>query len=165
MHYKKRQKYGFSLTEILVYMAVFSVIIAFMTTIFASMIDQQQEAQSASSLQQDGEYIMARLLYDVSRADSILSPVSAGQQTSSLQLSIGPAIFTYSLSGTDLVLNDGVSDYKLNSYGSNISDLEFVRVENDSLSDQVKISYRVTSTTIRDSGPQSRLFVTTAGLR
>src|SRR5258708_14824797 len=65
---------GFTLVEMLIYMGIFSLMLIALTQIFTSIIDVQLESQSNGSVSQDGQYILSRLSYDISRAQDIATP-------------------------------------------------------------------------------------------
>ncbi|MEK7168468.1 MAG: hypothetical protein AAB778_00475 [Patescibacteria group bacterium] len=94
-------KSGFTLVELLLYMALVVIFLGVLTSLFVSVLDVKNESTAQSSIEQDGRFILSRLLYDASVAGS------------------DAITLNYSLVGKDLILNNE----KLNS--SETSVLEF----------------------------------------
>jgi len=69
---KKTQR-GLTLVEMLLYMAVFSILLTVLLQIFFSALDVQLESKATSGVDQDGTYIMARLTYDIQRAQAVIT--------------------------------------------------------------------------------------------
>src|SRR4051812_22940217 len=97
---------GFTLVEFLVYMGLLSILLTVMTSIFFSILDVSAEAESISSVEQDGNFILQRFIYDISNAESIALPSSYGVNSSSLQLSINGINYSYSISNGMLQLSN-----------------------------------------------------------
>lgn len=157
-------KRGVTLIEMLVYMGLLSIIILVLSDIFSSVVSVQLESESASSIDQDGQYITSRFMYDMNRASSILSPANLGETTSSLSLRIDGVDNSYSIIGNNLVFNDGSESNLLNSFNTNISNVSFIRIGNLARS-TITMSFTVTSKTVPKSGPKTRNFQVTQTLR
>jgi prepilin-type N-terminal cleavage/methylation domain-containing protein len=69
----KKQR-GFTLVELLLVMALFSIMMLVMTDMFTSVFNVQAESKSRSSVTEDGRFIMSRLNYDIGRASAITTP-------------------------------------------------------------------------------------------
>jgi type II secretory pathway pseudopilin PulG len=156
---------GFTLVELIVYMGMFSILLIALTQIFMTIIETQLKTQAVTSSAQDGQYLYSRLIYDVHHADAIFSPAALGEVSNSLQLIINGVTHTYSLNGTVLQVNDGTGTFALNSYDTNISDVQFHRLGNVGGKHTVRINFTVTSKTESRGNPDIRIFQTTAGLR
>lgn len=156
---------GFTLVELLVYMGIFTILMIALTQIFMTIIETQLKTQAVSSAAQDGQYLYSRFIYDVHHADDILTPSSLGEVTDTLRLNMNGVTYTYSLNGTSLLVNDGTGNYMLNSYDTDISNLQFHRLGNIGGKHTVRINFTVTSKTESRSQPEVRVFQTTAGLR
>lgn len=157
-------KKGFSLVEMLLYMGLLSILLVVMVDLFASSLDLQLESQSTTSVNRDARFLFSRLSYDINRAQSIVSP-SLGAQGSSLQLTIGGVNYTYAQNNGNLQLTNNNGTDNLNSYGTTISNLSFRTVGNVGGKHSVRISFTLTSTTERVSGPETKNIETTIGLR
>lgn len=156
---------GFTFVEIIVYMGILSFLLLILTQILTSVLDVRSESEAASYVQQDGRYILARLTYDINHAQSVEMPSILGQQTNSLQIKINGEGNTYTLAGSDLTITNNSGTNNLNGFGSKISNLSFRRLGNINSPPTIKISFTITSTTIRESGPEVKNLETTVGLR
>lgn len=145
-------KKGFTLVELLLYMALLGVFLVVLTNALVASLQSQLESASTSLVDIDSRFILSRLAYDVSHAASISLPVGEGQTATSLELSSG----TYSVVNNNLILNGN----QLNSYDSSVSGFSVTRVGNGAnKKDTVIIDFTVTSADL------SRSYETTLGLR
>jgi len=144
-------KRGFTLVELLIYMALLGPLLIVLTNILVTSLESQVESTTASIVDIDGRFILNRLIYDVTHAASINLPAAAGQSSASLGLNTG----TYSLSGSNLLLGTD----RLNSFDSQVSNLSVTRVGNGTRFDTVIVSFTVTS------GSTTRSYTTALGLR
>jgi hypothetical protein len=122
--------------------------------IFVSVLDVQLGSEATSAVEQDGRFVLMRMLYDVHRATAVLIPAVAGQSASQLQLNIGGVTYTYAVNGNNLQLVNNLGTSQLNSFNTVVSDLAVNRV-----GDTVGISFTVTSQSLVKS------FQTAVGLR
>lgn len=163
---KKRQK-GFTLIELVLYVGILSILIGVMTAIFGQIVEGQLEAEASSATDQDGRYVLGKMIYDmksVNVTDTVVIPASPGVQTSTLQLQINSINYTYSLnSNGDLILTNGTTGEvnKLNSVNSSISGLNFQRLGAGGTNDTVRVNFTVTSRNTQSAGPESKSFETT----
>jgi len=163
----KTQK-GFTIVELILYMSILSVLLSVLSAIFAMAVDVQLESQSTSAVEQDKNFILARLSYDMLRAGNIIIPATQGAQEPNFQIVIDGVNYTYSKDANEnLVVNVSGTEERLNSYDSSISDLSIKRLGNPGkIEDTLKISFTITSKTQRVGvGPESRDFETTLSLR
>jgi Tfp pilus assembly protein PilW len=157
---KKLQK-GFTIVELVLYGALVTILLSIVSQLFVSTLDVQESSESYSAVQQDGRYILSRISYDVKRATAITAPSTLGSPASSLTLTINAVPYTCSLTAGNLLCG-GV---QLNSYGSTVSALSFTRYGNVGGKNSIQMSFTLTSVVRRNSGPESRSFSTTVGLR
>src|SRR5690242_969296 len=107
-------KKGFTLVEFLVFMGLYSIIIVIMMQIFVSMIDVQLANKSSSSIDQEGDYLLARLAADMDVAQTINVPSDLGTPSTTLRITLNDgSIYTYSISGTTFQFNDTLGTYNL----------------------------------------------------
>ncbi len=157
---------GFTLIELLIYMGIFSILLTLITSIFFSLLNQQEASQSVSAVDQNGRYILTRLEYDIQRAQSVSIPASYGAQSSSLQISINGINYNYALdSNGDLQLTNNKGTDTLNGYDTSISNLSFTRIGSSGGHDSVQVVFTISSRTQIGSSTEARTFKTTAGLR
>ena len=162
-----RRQRGVSIVELLLYMGILTILLSILTSIFVSALDVQSESQATSSVEQDGNYILARLSYDIHRANSITIPASDGTTASSLQLNIGGVSYIYSIDGSgNLIITNNLGANNLNSSDSTVSAFSVQRLGNvGKIEDTLKISFTDTSRTARVSGVETRNFETNLSLR
>lgn len=145
-------------------MGIFVILLTVITTVFTQSIDVQLESQATSSVEQDGRYILAKLIYDINRASSITSP-SLGNTTTSLQIVVNGVTQTYQLSSGNLTITDSNGTNQLNGFDTTISNLSFQQLGNVGGQNSVRINFRASSITERNTGPEIRDYQTTAGIR
>lgn len=155
---------GFTLVEMLVYIGVLSLLLMALSNVFGMIVDTQLESRSTSDVDQDGRYIIARLIYDTHQAANIITPSSPGSQSATLQISVNSINYTYSLNNGNLELTNDQGTNQLNSASTTVSGVSFTRIGNGDNTDTIRANFTVTSTTTRNSGAESRAFQTTFGL-
>lgn len=155
------------MVELLLYMNILAVLLTILTSVFVSALDVQSEAQATSSVEQDGNYILARLSYDIHRAQSINIPAANGTTNDNFQIVIDGVNYTYNVDGNNnLILTNNSGQNNLNNYGSSISDLSVQRLGNvGGIENTLKINFTVTSRTKRISGIETKNFQTNLSLR
>ncbi len=161
------KKKAYTLVELLVFMGIFSVFLVVLTNILTSVLDVRQESESTSSVQQDGNFLLNRFSYDISRANAIITPSAIGSTTQSLNITVNGQSYVYALNSNNLQLTaNGVSD-NLNSVSTSISNLSFTRIGNSpgDNKDTIQVAFTVTSNIKKTSGLETKSFQTTVGLR
>jgi type II secretory pathway pseudopilin PulG len=164
--FKITKQKGTTLVELILYMGILTVLLVILTSVFTSALDVQSESEAVSSVEQDGNYILARLGYDIHRAQSILVPNAIGVTNNNLQILVNGISYTYSVNGNNLVLANDLGSNNLNSFGSGVSAFSVQRLGNaGKVEDTVKITFTITSTTKRISGFEIKNFETNFSLR
>jgi type II secretory pathway pseudopilin PulG len=152
---------GFTIVELLIYMGLLTILMTILTRLFTATIDVQLSSEAAGGVEEDSRYIYSRLAYDLTRADSIVTPATPGLSSSSLTIMIGPVVYTYSVSGTNLMLTNDTGVGALNSYMTGISNVTFTLLGPDTGKKSIQVNYTVTSTIQSSSGSISRTIETT----
>lgn len=155
---------GFTLIEQLIYMGLLSIFLITLTEMFVSILNVRKESEAVSAVEQDGRFILARLAYDLNRADSITTPAAAGATGNTLVIVIGGVSYTYSLNGTNIQIASTVATEKINSTGTTVSNLTFQRIGNGN-KDTIKTQFTINGVTQRNNGIETRTFTTTVGRR
>lgn len=156
---------GFTLIELSIYMGILATLLLILTRFFIAALDAQIESQTTSSVAQDGRFILSRLTYDVTNADSLVIPSVIEDEGANLQIVKNSINYSYSLNGDNLIItNDNGTDV-LNSPETKISNLKFKRIGNSGGKPTVQIKLTVTSAAIKRSGVDKQDFQTTIGLR
>jgi len=158
---------GITLIELLLYMGILSTLLLVLTSIFVSALDVQSESQATSSVEQDGNYILAKLAYDIHRAQSINIPAANGVTADNFQIIIDGVNNIYSIdANNNLILTNNLGVNNLNNYGSSISAFLVQRLGNvGGVENTLKINFTVTSRTKRISGFETKNFETNLSLR
>lgn len=170
-HFNSRHSHrslGFTIPELLVFMALLSVFLIVLTEIFVSVLSVQTESESTSAVEQDGRFILARFIHDINQASAITAPNYLGSPASNtLQITVDGINYSYSLNGVDLALTNDQGVNNLNSVDTNISNLAFTRLGNDLLGkNTLKLSFTIASKAINKTGqPEVKNFTTTVGMR
>lgn len=167
MHIRKlvNDQKGITIVELLVYMALFSVLLVILTDIFASALNAGLNAEAYTNVETDGRFLLAKLSSDIKRADTITLPENPGEANSTLTLVIDDNTQTYSLNGENLeqVTVDGT--FQLNSSETTIANVSFQRLGVLGAGNSIKVEFTVISKAQDTSGNEIQTFTTTVGLR
>ena len=156
---------GATLIEILIYTFLSITLILILTDIFSTLLDKSQESVSYSEVEIDGKFINQKLFNQVGNANAISMPANLNESGNNLSFSIDGENYSYYLSGSNLMLNDGVNIERLNGYGTEISDFSVTRLGNTGGKPMVKINYTVTSTILRPGWGEERNIGLSVGTR
>lgn len=156
---------GFTLVEILMYMGILTFLLLILTQILTSILGVQLESEATSSVQQDGRFILSRLVHDINHAENIAVPATPSAQTSALELIINGSSNIYSLSGENFVIANSFGSNNLNSYGTTVSNLSFRRLGNVGGKNTITVSFTMASVVRLEQGPEVEDFLMTAGVR
>lgn len=163
-------EHGTTLIELVLYMGIFSTLLMVLVELFGSIVSVNLESQANAAVSQDGRYLLNEMSYTIRQTKSISQPAGYGSANagSTLQFTTtNGKTYTYSLSGQNLMINDGTSAEQLNSVGTTVSNLSFTRLKTSGTSgeDTVTVSFTLTSTTREQKGYQQKSFQTTVGRR
>ena len=158
---------GITLVELLLYMGILTILLTILTSVFTSALDVQSESNAVSSVEQDGNYILARLAYDVRRAQNINIPATNGTTSNSFQIVVDGINYTYSIDvNNNLILVNNLGTNNLSNYATSISNFLVTRLGNTGgIENTLKINFTVTSRTKRISGYEVKDFQTNLSLR
>ncbi|MDZ7744164.1 MAG: prepilin-type N-terminal cleavage/methylation domain-containing protein [Candidatus Saccharibacteria bacterium] len=101
-----RKQTGFTLIEVVVALALTSVMLMVLTDMLVSLVSLHKESYSASAVTQDGRYLLNRLEHDIRRASDVSVPETLGDTNDTLELTIDGLVYTYSLSDLDNIRLD-----------------------------------------------------------
>lgn len=158
-------KKGFTVVELLLYLGLLTIFTVILTRIFTAILDVQLESVATSAVEGDSRFIFSRLAYDINRADSIVTPNAPGVEADSLTLMMGTIANTYSINLNNLMLANDNGAHQLNGYGTQISNLSFMRLGNENGKNSIRITFTITSTVQEVSGPETKIVETTIGIR
>lgn len=166
-HSSRSRQAGFTLVEMLIVMALFSIMLVVVTQVFTTAVGVQNESKASSAVTRDGRYIMERLEYDVARATAIATPSGYGSAnaTTTLQMTVGGETYTYALASGNLQLTTtGTGTSVLNGNTVTVSGLNVQRYGIAAKS-TVKVSLTITSKTLNNGQATVKTFTTTVGQR
>jgi len=121
-------KKAFTIVELMLYMAMFSVLVTILGGIFLNIMELQLSTQSNSEVTQSINYVFARLSHDIYSTSSIITPASAGQSGPALTIVINGQNNTYSLSGNNLILTNPNGIFELNSPDVSVTGFSVTRL-------------------------------------
>lgn len=162
---------GFTLVEALLALALTSVMLFILTDMMVTLVTVQTESESASSITQDGRYLLNKFRYDIQAADSISTPGSLGSTTTSLVAVIGGESYTYQINANNnLVRNPAsppgnIDENRLNGSGTSVSNITFQRLGSSGGTATIKLSFTLVSTTAEPGVTSEQTFNTTIGMR
>ncbi len=158
-------KKGFTILELLIFMALFSVILVVLTSLFAATVQQKLETQGMSAVESDYSYIISRLQYDFGRATDVVTPLNYGDTTNTLTLEIEGQSHTYILNGSNLELTTPAGTYQLQGVRSSVSNLSFQKIGNTGGKPTVRVQMIITSTAQNTTGTETSEIDTIFGIK
>ena len=161
---KKNIISGFTFIELIVFMGIFSILLFIIINLFISVLSIKLESESTSRNQQDGRYILAKLMYDINQAGSIIFP-SLGSQDNSLEIMVDDNSYRYSVNTNNLQLVNQYGTNILNSYDTEIINLNFQCLGNEGGKNTIKISFSIRSKIKVNNVNEINSFQTTVGIR
>jgi|GEM_PF-1395211 prepilin-type N-terminal cleavage/methylation domain-containing protein len=124
-------KTGFTLMELLIYMAVLSIMSVVVSDSFLTLNKGRDNIEIKSELNSNLSFVLEKVKYDISVAEGLNFPAVAGESAAALDLSIGGENIYYSLDQGRLVRQAGVGSPEfISPENLNISNLSFTRLEN-----------------------------------
>lgn len=155
---------GTTLIELLLYLALFSIILVVVVDLLFTSGQLKMESESQNSLQQDANLISKRLNYEVHSATSSATPSS-----SSLVLNVASETHTFSLSSGNLVFQKIVGpstiNANLNSNLTTINSISFTNLGNALGKSIIKTVFTISSTKSTKQGANTKTFEIFSGLR
>lgn len=174
-------KKGFTLIELLLYMGIFSTLLMVLVQLFGSIVNMNLDSQANAAISQDGRYILNEMSYSLRQASTYTTPsdVGAANQSSQLQFTTsGNTTYSYALSNDPVGQQNvivtatnasGSTTERLNSFGTTVSNLHFVRLKSTTTTGTPKqtitVSFTLTSIAQETKGPKVEVFQTTIGGR
>ncbi|MBD3280814.1 hypothetical protein GF389_04805 [Candidatus Dojkabacteria bacterium] len=137
----KNQK-GITLIEILLYLSISSIVLLSVSVFVTSILKSRVKNESIVLVNEEASQIISQLQTEISQADQINSPVK-GTSASSLEFQIaGDPIETISLQTNTVVYTiTGNSGIALNSSNTNITSLNFTRMNATNDNESIKVEF------------------------
>ncbi len=160
---------GFTIVELLLYMGIFSILLVVLLDLLTAILGVHTESQSTSAVDQDGNYIMTKLTYDIHRSATI-TPSTLGSPSNSMEFTGTGFDETFSIDGSNnLIVTDNTVtphvNYQLNGPNTTAS-ISFTPYGNTGGKASVKVALTLTSRITQKGGiVQSQAFSTTVGMR
>ncbi len=136
---------GFTLVEILVYFGLFSILLVVINSLFITTLEQQTQDLARSALQQESEFVLAKLKYDIYNADSISLPAQAGDVSDSLVFITEGVTNSYQLNATELTKSIDGDVFEVTSSQVDVESLQFENQSGSSLDQTVGFTVIITS--------------------
>ncbi len=160
---------GTTLVELIVYMAMFSILLIMLLQMFTSILNAQLESQVTSEVAIDGRFILSRLSYDIRNANNIITPLVFGSVGSgnTLHITGSGTDYTYALSAGNIILTNNTTGYSgmLNSIDTTVKSLSFTKIGSSSGGRTVDVSITIQSNAREQTGYETKTFVTAVGTR
>ena len=157
---KNLNQKGTSLIEVILYIALFSIIIIVIVDLLITSGSLKTESESQSGIQTDAALITSRLNYEIRNADTITIPTAIGQTTANLSLTTSSEIHTFSLSGNNLIYQKTVglvtTSANLNTNLTNVSSLSFQALGSVGGKISIKINFTLTEGKATQQGNQTK---------
>jgi Tfp pilus assembly major pilin PilA len=125
---------GFSLLEIIIYIAVIAIVTAAISSVFLSMAGGQASANAVAEIDSNLTFPMNEINQDIVAASAVTTPAAAGATSSTLTLTVGATTVTYCVvsgqlyRGTGGICNSGSEPFT--SPLVKVNNLKFTRLEN-----------------------------------
>lgn len=143
----KWHKPGYTLIELLIFLALSGIFLAISTQLLQSAVDFKLESSGSSAVDLAGNYLYARLKYDIRRATTITIPAAANQTGNTLALTISGATSTYAVSNGRLTLTTGGVTTLLSDNTVTVQNFTVTRTGQSGQSLGVKITFDLESHT------------------
>lgn len=135
---------GFSVLELLMFSAIFTVVMIIFVTILVAVVRVQGRQSSVAEVNQQSQFLLQQIQYFVERSSLIDMPQDASTSTLRLRMpaaSEDPTSIT--LSGGTAYLQQGGAQTPLTSNKVSVSSLNFVKRSNPPGHDTVSVSFMV----------------------
>lgn len=143
---KKKTTKGFTLIEMLLYLALMSIVITAASVILNVLIASRLKSQAISEVEQQGVQVLQMITQSIRNSDAVNSPVM-GANAASISLDVytlGDDPTVYDLSTGELRITEGAgSPIPLNSSKTVISNLLFENVSRASTPGTIRIKFDI----------------------
>ncbi len=157
-------KKAFTLIELIIFMGIFSVLIFIFTDIFVSALKTKTLEEATASVNQDANFILMKLQYDINNASSVTQP-ELNNTSESLYITIDGVGVLYRMNAGRLERVVGTEAISLNGYNTTLTSLYFKNMGTPEGKSTVKISLTLESKGKVNNRSEVINLETTAGLR
>ncbi|MFC1727004.1 type II secretion system protein J [Patescibacteria group bacterium] len=160
---RKNGQTGFTLIEVLIYGAIFSLFLLLITQLFITIKTSAANSMAMTNLQQNFIRIFSDMNQSIRKAEGVVSPTSGN---SAADLSLNGGTLLYQVNDGVLEKVDGGTTFSLSDNGVSITALSFENVGEATQTASVKIQMTVDSNYLFEGGRTiSENFKTTISLR
>jgi hypothetical protein len=160
---------GTSLIELLLYLALLTIILSIAIDLMVKSGEFSLEANSQNVLQEDTRFIGNRLEYDIHQATAVTTPANLGEAGSTLTVTVGAETHIYTLLGNNFqyqkIVGSNTQTANLNSNLTKINSISFQRLGNPGGKPTIKIVFEIEDVKGTKGGPVKKTFETMVGLR
>lgn len=159
-----KQQQGFTLVEFLLYFALSTILITFITTLFLTILESRAAVGAVSEIERDAHYISARMRYDFYATQNVLTPSAPGVTSSSLVGEKPEGSYEYQVIDGRLHFVRSGENVPLHTE-TIVSEVSFFRHEDVGINPMVTASFTLTSPYQETLGQRERTFSVVLGAR
>ncbi len=160
---------GFTLFELLIYIALASILIGAISTLLFITLNARVKNQTIGEVEQQGSLAMRMITQSIRNADAITSPTSSSASTLVLDVvTVADDPTVFDLSGTTLEKTAGAAPaVTLTNNRVEVSDLTFTNISQSGAPGTIRIQFTMThvNTSGRQEYSYAKTFYGTANLR
>lgn len=151
-----KNKKAFSLLEVILYLAIFSVVVFMIITVYAVIMDSRAKEKVVSEVTSEGGRIM-QMVSQITRNSTLINSPTFGANGNILSLNVfntgnNPTLFY--LNGNNLVIKEGsAAEVILNSNRVSISNLKFTNLSKSGTKGTMKIEFIVSGSSSNTKAP------------
>jgi prepilin-type N-terminal cleavage/methylation domain-containing protein len=164
-HYLLTTSRGFTLVELLIYMALVGIFLYSLTNLFVASLDLKLESESRAAVEQDGRFLLGKMRFDITNSQSITTPVAAGDVGDTLVLVRDGVTYSYSLNGENFEVTSAGNTDQLNSTRTRVTNLSFARLGNAGGKNTITMTYTLESVALESGVPELRNYEYTYAIR
>jgi Tfp pilus assembly protein FimT len=168
----KKQGKGFSLIELLIYVAILTIVIVLISNYFISLNRGRGKINARSEVDSNMRFSEKKLIQDIKAATAVSVPAYVGLSASTLQLTIPPDTILYDVSGGQLrrKINSQTPDWITSTSTVTVATPTFTRLENynpilNATTTTIQINLSMSYNSLSPDYKYSESATTTASLR
>jgi len=156
---------GFSLVELIIYMGLSTVILTVTAGLFIAILESQTRSQVMTAMEQDSQYLLSKITYEIHQADEITIPISLGGQGSQLQVITSGQPISFQLNNQTLSITKNSVTSQLHSSLTQVTEFQISRLGNVDGLQAVSVLFNLESLNQTTGGAQTKQYQTTVSLR
>lgn len=156
---------GFTLVEMLLYMGLVLVFLVVISNVFVSILENQRENIGRSAVVEQGQFLIARLSYDLAEAEVVTTPATPGDQAAQVVLTQAGQTVTYAIADGLLQRTHNGQTLALHTNDITIDTFQVTRVGTVDGTPTFRIVLTINAVAPTTPATKTRTFTTTVGLR